>query len=419
MHSLSRTLIASTVLGGLALVPATAIAEPKVEVLHYWTSGGEAKAIGAFKDAFTKAGGMWIDSPVAGGGGDAMNQVLRSRIAAGDPPGMAVLKGPNVTEWAVEGKLAALDDVAAEDKWDEILPPLLSSIVKYEGHYVAIPVDVHRVDWLWINPQLLAKVGGTPPKTWDEFNALAEKFKAAGIVPLAHGGQPWQDATVFENVVLGIGGPDFYRKTMVENDLEALGSDTMKKVFDQMRLLRGDVDPNFAGRDWNLATAMVMNGEAAMQIMGDWAKGEFLAAGKTPGVDFICAPAPDQDSYILNSNSFAFFDVDDSDKQAGRKLLAHTMLSEETQIAYTRFKGSIPARRGVSRDGYDSCAVASMDGLEAAIKANTLVPSMAHEMATSGAMRGAIVDVVTEHFNSDMSSDEAVKQLVDAVSGAK
>jgi glucose/mannose transport system substrate-binding protein len=164
---------------------------------------------------------------------------------------------------------------------------------------------------------------------------------------------------------------------------------------------------------------MVMNGEAGMQIMGDWAKGEFLAAGKKPGVDFVCSPAPNAGGFILNSNSFAFFDVQDPDKNAGRKLLAHTMLSEATQIAYTKFKGSIPARQGVSRDGYDSCAVASMDGLANAIKGNTLVPSMAHEMATSGAVRGAIVDVVTEHFNSDMSSEDAVRQLVAAVSGAK
>ena len=39
------------------------------------------------------------------------------------------------------------------------------------------------------------------------------------------------------------------------------------------------VDANFSGRDWNLASAMVINGDAAFQFMGDWAKGEFLNAG--------------------------------------------------------------------------------------------------------------------------------------------
>ncbi|MEK1930074.1 MAG: ABC transporter substrate-binding protein, partial [Pararhizobium sp.] len=237
--------------------------------------------------------------------------------------------------------------------------------------------------------------------------------------PLAHGGQPWQDATVFETVVLGLGGIDFYRKTMVEQDLDALGSDTMVKIFDQMRKIRGYVDDSFSGRDWNLSTTMVMNGDAAMQIMGDWAKGEFLAAEKIPGKDFLCVATPGDSGYILNSNSFAFFGSNNPDADAGRKLLAHTMLTEPVEIEYTRQKGSIPARLGVSREGYDNCALASMDDLATSIKADTLVPSMAHEMATSGAMRGAIVDVVTEHFNSAMTSQDAVKQLVAAVEQAK
>ena len=50
-----------------------------------------------------------------------------------------------------------------------------------------------------------------------------------------------------------------------------------------MQKLRGLVDPNFPGRDWNLATAMVINGKAGMQIMGDWAKGEFLQRRQEAG----------------------------------------------------------------------------------------------------------------------------------------
>ena len=66
----------------------------------------------------------------------------------------------------------------------------------------------------------------------------------------------------------------------------------MKKAFDQLRTIRGMVDPNFPGRDWNLATAMVIKGEAGMQIMGDWAKGECVNAGKKPGKDFLCFRFP-------------------------------------------------------------------------------------------------------------------------------
>ena len=89
------------------------------------------------------------------------------------------------------------------------------------------------------------------------------------------------------------GGPEFYKKAFIDLDEEALGSDTMKKAFDQLRASSRPMStPNFSGRDWNLATAMVINGKAGMQIMGDWAKGEFLNAGKKPGNDFLCFRYP-------------------------------------------------------------------------------------------------------------------------------
>lgn len=104
-----------------------------------------------------------------------------------------------------------------------------------------------------------------------------------------------------------------------------------------------------------------------------------------------------------------------ADEIAGRELMAELLLSEQVQIDYTLYKGSVPARLGVSRDPYDSCGVRSMDDLDATLAANTLVPSMAHEMATSSANRGSFIEVVTEHFNSDMSSQEAVDRLVEAI----
>ncbi len=394
--------------------------QPTVEVLHWWTSGGEAKALKALKEDFNAHGGKWIDSPVAGGGGDAAMTVLRTRVLSGDAPTAVQLKGPAIKEWAAEGVVANLNDVAKQEHWDQVIPPLLQKVVKYKGNYVAVPVNIHRVNWFWANPKVLAKVGAGIPKTWDEFNATADKLMAKGITPLAHGGQPWQDATVFETVVLGIGGPDFFNKALVQLDPKALSSDTMVKVFDQMRKIRGYVDSDFSGRDWNLATNMVMNGKAAMQIMGDWAKGEFLAAGKTPGKDFLCAPTPTAGgAFILNSDSFVMFTVKGADKVKGQKLLAKLILGEKFQETFNLFKGSIPARIGVPRNKFDSCATRSMDDLAAAMKKGTLVLSMAHGMALPGQLSGAITDVVTAHFNSKMSSADAVKKLAAAVALAK
>lgn len=403
----------------IALVAANAAyadghASPEAEVLHYWTSGGEAKSVAVLQEEFAANGGTWTDMPVAGGGGDAAGTALRARVLAGNAPTAAQIKGPAIQEWYAEGVLADISEVAEANDWANLLPASIASHMQCDGTWCAAPVNVHRVDWIWANTEILAANGIEMPTTWDEFNAAAETLQAAGIIPLAHGGQAWQDATVFETVVLGLGGAEFYQAALVDLDEEALTSDTMIAVFDQMRTMRGYVDDNFSGRDWNLATAMVMNGEAAFQIMGDWAKGEFLAAGKEPGVDFSCASTPG-DGYLYNVDSFAMFEVDGADKQAGQALLAELVMGPTFQEVFNMNKGSIPARTDVALDGFDVCAQTSAADMASTSEGGSLMPSYAHGMALFGAQAGAITDTVTAHFNSDMSSADAVQMLVNAV----
>ena len=412
-------LLGSAFVAALIGLGNTALADSQVEVLHYWTSGGEAKAAAELKAEFEANGGTWTDSPVAGGGGDAQATVLRSRVLAGDPPAAVQIKGPNITDWAEQGALANLDEVAAAENWDEVMPKLLQDIVKYDGHYVAVPVNIHRVDWVWANPEVLKAAGvDGVPTTWEGMFEAAEKIKASGKIPFAHGGQPWQDATVFETIVLGVGGSDFFNKAFGELNEDALRSDTMKKAFEYFRTFRGYVDDNFPGRDWNLATAMVMNGDAAMQIMGDWAKGEFAAAGKVGNKDYLCAPTPSDGGYVLNSDSFAMFKVSGDDQVSGQNLLAKLIMGEKFQETFNLYKGSIPARIGVKRDNFDYCARKSMDDLGTSMSSGGLVGSVAHEILQAGAVRGAFMDVATEFFNSDMSVDEGVELLADEMLNA-
>jgi glucose/mannose transport system substrate-binding protein len=407
-------LTAFAVVAAVSLATA-ARAEPQVEVLHWWTSGGEARAIQVLVDDFRAAGGTWTDMPVAGGGGDAARTALKARVLSGNPPTAFQMKGPSIQEWYEEGALTTgIDKIAKQQDWDGVLPAQIANHMKCETKYCAAPVNVHRIDWIWANPAVLAKAGVAMPTTWDQFNAAADKLQSMGITPLAHGGQSWQDATVFEAVALGIGGNDFYRKAFVDLDMDTLSGATMVKVFDQMRKLRGYVDANFSGRDWNLATAMVMNGEAAFQIMGDWAKGEFTAAGKVPGKDYLCAPTPGN-GYLYNVDSFAMFDVKGDDKVTGQNLLAKLILDKKFQKVFNLAKGSIPARVDVDLGEFDYCARRSAYDMNVTSGNGGLLPSFAHGMAMRNAQAGAITDVVTRHFNSDLSSAEAAKLLAEAV----
>ncbi|WP_029002226.1 ABC transporter substrate-binding protein [Azohydromonas australica] len=398
------------------LVLAGAAQAGEVEVLHYWTSGGEAKAAAALKATLQAKGHTWRDFAVAGGGGDSAMTVLKSRVVSGNAPAAAQIKGPSLQEWAAEGVLANIDDVAKAEKWDSLLPRQISDVMKYKGGYIAAPLNVHRVNWLYANPEVLKKAGAKVPATWDEFFATAEALKKAGVIPLAHGGQNWQDFTVFESVALGLGGVDFYRKALVQLDPAALNGATMEKVLATFRRIKGYTDKNAPGRDWNLATGMVVKGEAGMQLMGDWAKGEFVAAGKQPGKDFICVAAPGSaGAFTFNVDSLAMFKVKGDDKVKAQKDLAAAVMSPQFQETFNLNKGSIPVRLNMDLTKFDDCAKASAKDFAASAQGGTLVPSIAHGMAVPAAVEGAIKDVVSQFWNNDrMTPKEAMTRLAAA-----
>lgn len=414
MHKMMMAVSATALMASVGIAQAQVAAE----VLHWWTSGGEARSVAVLQQEFASRGGVWTDMPVAGGGGDAAMTALRARVLSGNAPAAVQLKGPAIQEWYEEGVLADISAVAEAQGWADVLPAAIAGHMQCEGTWCAAPVNVHRVDWIWANAGVLERAGVAMPTTWDEFNAAAATLQAQGIVPLAHGGQAWQDATVFETVVLGVGGPDFFRAALIDLDEAALGSDTMRAAFDQMRTLRGFVDPNFSGRDWNLATAMVINGEAAFQIMGDWAKGEFAAAGLTPGSDYLCASTPGA-GYLYNVDSFAMFAVSGDDRIAGQNLLAELIVGPTFQVEFNMNKGSIPVRTDIDMAQFDACAQTSAAEMASSSAEGSLLPSYAHGMALRGAQSGAITDVVTAHFNSNMSSEDAVRQLVAAVANTR
>ena len=388
------------------VVAGSAAMAGEVEVLHYWTSGGEAKSVAELKKIMQGKGHTWKDFAVAGGGGDNAATVLKSRVVSGNPPAAAQIKGPAIQEWASEGVLANLDATAKAEKWDDLLPKVVADVMKFKGNYVAAPVNVHRVNWMWANKAVLDKAGvKSTPKTWDEFFKAAEAVKKIGLIPVAHGGQNWQDFTVFESVVLGVGGAKFYTDALVKLDPKALNSATMTKSLETFRKVKSYIDPASPGRDWNLATAMVIQEKAAFQFMGDWAKGEFSAAGKVPGKDYICAAAPGTaNAYTFNVDSFAMFKLKDAGAQKAQADLAASIMGTEFQEVFNLNKGSIPVRLNMSMAKFDDCAKLSAKDFVDTAKSGGLVPSVAHGMAIKPAAEGAIKDAVSQFWNDDKIS---------------
>ena len=271
-----------------------------------------------------------------------------------------------------------------------------------------MPVNLHNENWVWYNKDVLAKAGVTKdPQNLDEIFAALDKVKATGVTALALGGQGWQEGITFRSILLATGGKDLYFKTFKDRDASG---PQFRKAVESFKKLKGYVDAGSAGRDWNLATAMVISGKAGMQFMGDWAKGEFIAANKTAGKDFGCfmAGGPKM-PYAIGGDVFVFPKNKSPDAAAAQNKLAEMMISPLVQVAFNNKKGSIPIRTDVDLTSVDICAAQGVQ----AIKENRLLASD-NELLTPDA-KGAFEDALSKYWNSDQSTDDAIKAMASAL----
>ncbi len=410
-----------------ALVSAAAAtaaqAEPKTNLLSQWSEGSDAAAIAKLGEMFTAAGGKWEQTSIAGHTANTLAK-LRADVVAGNAPPAVQLKGPEIAEWNETGMTANLDDLANKEGWDKVVAPELLPVMKPGGHWVAVPMNIHRINWIWGSTKAMDQAGiKTLPKTWAEFNADCDKAVAAHLICLAHFSQDWTDATTFEVVVYGQ-NIDLFRKAFVEGDTKAMRSPDMVKAFQQMRLMVSKyMDPGIAGRDYNTATSMIAKGQAAFMIMGDWQIGIFTAAGLKTPQDYQCGQAPTdwgKPGFILNSDSVVFFKQKDPDYVAGQTLLAHLIMSPKFQTVFNEAKGSIPARLDIDLKDFNPCQQQSQKALQASIADGTLVRSMAHNMTILQKYRGAILDTITAFVNNPKTTpEEAANAMADAVDAQK
>ncbi|MBO0399612.1 carbohydrate ABC transporter substrate-binding protein [Aeromonas veronii] len=383
------------------------VAASQVEVLHWWTSGGEAKAVEVLKSEWTKQGNQWNDFAVQGGGGKSAMTVLKSRALAANPPEAAHLKGYELKEWAGLGFLRDLSPMAEHLGWYSQMPPMVRATLSQNGALMAVPTGIHRVNWLWLNRKIFERNKLTPPTDWAQFVTVADQLKKRGITPLAIGNEPWQLAVLFETVALGEGGKEFYRKAFLEQDSATLTGPDMVRVLTRFQQLRAYVPQKYAGLKWHQATNLLESGGAAMQLMGDWVKGELSAGNYRPGEDIACLPSPGSTGlFSYNLDSIAMFKQRDPAQLQAQGDLAQLLMTPQFQEEFNRVKGSIPALTNPDMSKFDRCAVRSYQDFLLAEKQDNLLPSMAEGMATPTNMRQAILDVLSNFFNDPKANPE-------------
>jgi glucose/mannose transport system substrate-binding protein len=381
------------------------------DIIHWWTANGEAAAARTMAAAYRAAGGVWRDSAIAGA--DTARAIAINRIVGGEAPLAAQFNTTHqYAELVDEGLLTPIDEVARREQWERILPTPVLEMIRVRGRYYGVPADIHMQAWMWYSKAAFRQAGiEREPASIEELFAALDKLKAAGLIPLAHGGQPWQENILFLSMLANVGGADLYMRVLRDRDPRAIHSNEFKRVLATFKRLKSYVDPGSPGRNWNDATALLIRGKAGIQVMGDWAKGEFAHAGMRPGIEYGCMPGLGPKApYIIQSDIFVFPRSADPAQAKAQYLLASVIARPSTQAAFNKLKGSVPIRQDADTRDYDPCARAGMEIMrdrarQVGIGETYLTPDQNGEMQ----------DVLTAFWNTRMPLEKAQRGIANAL----
>jgi glucose/mannose transport system substrate-binding protein len=405
--------LTSVLLGATALCAATTAHAIELEVAHWWTSGGEANAVSKIAEAWEATGNTWLDGAIAGGG-DTARPVMISRILGGDPMDAFQFNHGRQAEELIEaGMMLDLTDVAEAEGWKDIVnPPTLLDACTYEGRIYCAPINIHSWQWMWLNNSVYEELGLPVPTSWDEFVDTADEVRAAGKVPLAMGGQPWQQAGAFGVMAVALAGLEPWRAVNEDKHAEVAAGPEYARVFEAAAAAR-ELQKGSNVQDWNQATNMVITGEAAAQIMGDWAQGEFAMAEMVAGEDYSCLPGLGVNEILdAGGDAFYFPAQDDPEVTAAQKEFAALLLEPETQVSFNAAKGSLPVRGDVDLGTVNDCTRRGLDILAS----GNILP--AGTTLISPDTNQQINDLMTEFWTTDMSAADAQARYAEIIANA-
>ena len=351
-----KKFIPAVALLAAAFAGSTAVRAADVEVAHWWTSGGEQAAVSVFANEFDALGGdKWIDGAIAGG--EASRSATLQRILGGNPPGAAQFNpGRQYEELIANGQLLDLTDLATKENWAGLIrPQSISEACLVDGHWWCVPVNIHSWNWAWASIPAFKAAGVELPTSFADFLEKAPKLKAAGITPFAIGGESWQISGAFGVVQTSMLGLEKREQILKGKDV-ALAAAEMPAVFTKWREFKQYTDEGSANRNWNDTTNLVITGKAAMQIMGDWARGEFAVAGQKAGVDYACLALPiEAPTVSTGGDIFLFPKNSDPAVEAAQLKMASMMITPRVQALFNNAKGSMPVRDDVDMSLADDC----------------------------------------------------------------
>ncbi|TXT41184.1 MAG: putative ABC transporter substrate-binding protein [Comamonadaceae bacterium] len=385
--------------------------QPTVEVIHFWVSQSEKKALNVYRQAWKSLGGKWNDLPTKDK--QAELTIVSDRIANGYPPTVMQWFGNEGSqELPAMGVVQDIEEVATADHWREFLPKNVVDRISYKGRVYFAPTNLHAENWLWTSRKIFDQLKLPSPTSWDSLLDSAAKIKAAGYIPIARGSGTWETSLIFHDIIYSFYGAEAYVRLMSGSDPQAAMKPEMLKALGILRRLSAFVEPAKPGKTWADATLSVGRGRAGMQFMGDWAKGELTEAGLVADKDFRCTLAPGTESiYFVVVDAFAFPITSNANDRRSQLLFARQVMNTDNQLAFNRVKGSIPVRTDIQRNNLDACGKIGLDlisrkGGQVAVQSLTM-PSQ---------MSKGWTDVVADFLNdSKMTPESAQRQLTEVL----
>lgn len=351
-----------------ALMLGTSAFAADVEVVHWWTSGGEQAAVSVFANELDATGDRWVDGAIALG--ETARATVMQRALGGDPPDASQFNpGRQYEELIQAGLLLDLTPLAEQEGWDDFIRPAqIKEPCKIDGKWWCVPVNIHMQNWAWASVPAFTNAGLEVPTTWDDYIAALPALQEAGVIPFAVGGDGggWQISLLANQLILAQLGAETVEKIWKDQDLELAGGPEVLRAFQTLKSLGEYADDGSPNRSWADTTALVIQDQAALQVMGDWAQGEFQVAGEQPGVDYACllGPLVAEPRYVRTGGDiFVFFKQNDPDVERAQLSLASLMVNPRTQALFNTAKGSAPIRDDVDMSLANDCMKKAIDVL--------------------------------------------------------
>jgi glucose/mannose transport system substrate-binding protein len=367
-----------------------AVEEPmeadQVEVFSWWTGGGEAAGLEAMIKIFDAeyADIEFINAAVAGGAGTNARAVLASRLQAGDPPDswQGHAGQELIGTYVAGGQIEPLNALYEAEGWLAVMPETLIPLISDGGNIYSVPVNIHRANVMWYNPTVLEDNGVSVPTTVDEWFAAMDTLQAAGVIPLALGEQ-WTQLHLLETILLGSLGSDAYDGLW--NGTTDWASADVTAALDDFEKALTYTNSDAASLSWQDASQLVINGDAAFNVMGDWAEGYFRELGSEPMTGYGWAPTPGSSGvFLFLSDSFtlAVGAPHPESAEAWLKIAG----SKAGQEAFNPVKGSICARTDCDPELFGVYLQSAMDDWAS----NTVSGSLTHGVVANDSWKSEI-----------------------------